>query len=208
MSYRIQQPKPHKPHRTAQKTTTPSRYYMTNGTTFDLAIPCWYQEIHKPVRAKVHCKDWHDYIGRPSPNHPDHSCQLHDFAAYDHHDHHEHCREEHSHTWHHDPHHLHHRGHVRHLVDMAQLIPIHLSKEGYENVIIATNETYEGLVIKGWIDEVDDWVIRVKFNARLEEATEKPVEIRFIVKVTNETEEAVDTVSLGHLVIMPAPLEG
>ena len=42
---------------------------VDNGTISRMSIPCVYGQIG-------HHKMWHDYIGWPSPYHPDFSCQL------------------------------------------------------------------------------------------------------------------------------------
>ena len=192
MGYRqIEKHKP-KPNRTAQKTATPVRYFMQNGTTFNLAIPCWYKEIHKPIKAHHHCRAKHDHYGWPNPDHPDHSCQWHDFAI-----------ECHNPFRHHGECHHHH-----HYIDMADLFPIHLTKEGYSKIIIAFDKELEGLEAEGYIDEKDDWVIRVDFSAYLLEAIDKHVDVRFVVKVADEDETMVDVASFGLLRILPLPLEG
>lgn len=193
MSYRVHEHKPKKPNRTAQKTSTAARYYMENGTTFRLAIPCWYYDVRPPIRARHHCKPWHDHVGQPSPHHPDHVCQVHDFASECH---------AHNHYGFHHPHHCHHS-----YIDMAKLIPIHLTKEGYTKVSVAFDNLPEGLLYDAWIDETDDWVVRVFFDADVKEAIDKPVDTRFIIKVIDEEENRVDTVARGKLRIEPAPLE-
>lgn len=195
MSYRVNEHKHKKPNRTAQKTSTLSKYFMENGSTFRLAIPCWYYDIKPPIRARHHCKAWHDHVGQPSPHHPDHVCQVHDFSSECHH--HEHC-----HKYHHNRRHHHH-----HYIDMAKLIPVHLSEEGYTKVVVAFDKEYDGLSYEAWIDESDDWVIRVLFEASLEEATEKPVEVKFVIKVIDEEDNRIDVAAKGKLKILPAPLE-
>lgn len=190
MSYRIGEPKPKRPNRTLQKLTTPAQFYMINGTILNIALPCWYQEIIGPMRAKHHCYHWHDHVGQPSPNHHDHVCQVHDFAHY-HHKHH--------------PHHTHHDLH--HYIDMKNLIPVHLLEEGYTKVHVSTVEDYEGLEFDGFIDTIDDWIVRVDVKAYLEEAITEPIDVKLIVKVSNEAEDKVDVVFIGKLRIMPAPID-
>ena len=201
MAYRQLEHK-HKPqNRTAQKTTTPARYFMENGTTFNLAIPCWYKEIHLPERAFHHCRWHHDHHGWPEPRHPDHSCQDYDFPV-EHLNHHDHldC---------HNPYPDIHRHH-HHYLDMTELFPIHLIKEGYKSATVVFDKNYSGLTARAYIDLVDDWVVRLHFSAYLKEAQEKPVEVRFIVKLNRTDEEGnkiVDVASRGRLKILPAPLE-
>lgn len=191
MSYRIGEPKPKKPNRTVQKLTTPSEIFVTNGSIADIAFPCWYQEIEHALRARRHCSHWHDHVGQPSPNHPDHVCQPHDYA-------HEHFHH------HHKDHHFHD---LHRYIDMATLTPIHLLKEGYSKVIISTSEKYEGLSLEGIIDEEEDWVVRLNINADLEEAAEDPVKVKVVIKVADEDESIIDVAAICTLVIMPAPID-
>lgn len=205
MGYRQIEHKHRPPNRTAQKTTTRAHWFMENGETFSLAIPCWYQEVHKPIRAWHHCRATHDHLGWPNPDHVDHSCQDHDFP---------HCHNHHE-TYHHDfgiechnpfrKEDIHHHHH--HYVDMSKLIPIHLSKEGYNNVTVNFDKQIDGLDVFGYIDSTDDWVIRLEFKAFVEEAIDKPVDVRFVVRVSDEGSTTIDTVSRGVLTILPAPIE-
>ena len=147
-------------HRTVENLTTPGTIYVANGSIAVFAFPCYYQEIHPPIRAHHHCKDWHDHVGRPSPNHPDHSCQpAHEFASW----------------WtgmheidpiypdyHHHP--AHWRRHLRHYLDMRSLIPIHLTEEGYTEIEVTIKDKPEGITVRGWIDEYRDHVINVEFR--------------------------------------------
>ena len=171
-------PKPH-PHRTLENLTAPATVFITNGSIFNLALPCWYQEVHPPIRAHAHCKDWHDHVGVPSPHHPDHSCQpawefaswwtgMHDLdPLYP--------------DFHGSPHHW--RRHLRHLIDMHCLIPIHLIEEGYEKVYIAIKNKPEGLDAEAWIDKAHDHVIRIRFDAAVPEAESEPKDYHFSVIV-------------------------
>ena len=193
MGYRQLEHHHHHGNRTAQKTTTPSTYYMENGTTFNLAIPCWYKELHTPIRYHHHCRFKHDHHGWPEPRHPDHSCQPHDFPKIP-------C---------HNPERAHHHHH-HHYVDMASVFPIHLTSEGYDEITVVFSDPVEGLSSVAYVDESDDWVIRIFFSAFVEEATDKPYETRFIVKAGRDDESGhrvTDVVSRGKLKILPAPLE-
>lgn len=204
MGYRKLEHHHHHGNRTAQKTSTPARYIMENGTTFMLAVPCWYKEIHLPERAWHHCRAHHDHFGWPDPMRPDHSCQDHDFPVDGCHHHHHHDEIEC-----HNPYkHIHHHHH--HLIDMAKLFPIHLKKEGYGNPTVVFDKNYKGLTTKAYIDDAEDWVIRLFISAYLDEAVDEPVNTRFTVKVSR-TDEAknkiVDVASRGILRVLPAPLE-
>ena len=76
MSYRIKDhPRP-RPQRSVVDIATPIKVFAHNGTTEYIAFPCWYQEIHRPIRAHHHDHHWHDHVGWPAPDHPDHCCQL------------------------------------------------------------------------------------------------------------------------------------
>lgn len=150
MGYRKLEPKPKKPRRTMEKMTSPSDLYMVLDTTANFAIPCWYIEVRKPRPAHPHDRPWHDHVGWPDPHHVDHSCQSWDFAhSCCSHDHHlDHCP-----------------SHCKNFIDMRKLIPIHLTKEGYEEVKVVI-EFIEGdkrveLDGVGVIDPKDDWIVRL-----------------------------------------------
>ena len=73
MGYRKHGPKNnHILQRTVNDSTTPSRIYINNGSETRVSVPCYY--LDKPV--PFHNRHWHDYKGWPSPNFPDHCCQL------------------------------------------------------------------------------------------------------------------------------------
>ena len=66
-----------------------------------------------------------------------------------------------------------------------------------------------GLVVSAWVDDVDDWVVRVLFDAQVESAVAEPVTVPFVVKVTRtdlHNKVHRDIVSLGKLTVLPAPL--
>ena len=176
MGYR--QPPPHRPkgRRTMHDIATPMIVSVHNGTTADLAIPVWYQEIQKPVRARHHNMQWHHHVGWPSPDHPDHICQL----AYEgrHYGHkcpvgHDHC----------------HRT-CSHYIDMTQVIPIHLLSE-YENydgnsATVVFDEKPDGLTATAEIDPVEDWVVRVRFNSKVPDAIKEVVWCHFSVFISSK----------------------
>lgn len=180
-------PAPPRPrHRTVENLTTPGTIYAANGSVATFAFPCYYQEIHPPIRAHRHCKDWHDHVGVPSPRHPDHSCQpYYEFASWwtgmheidpgfpDYHHHHNHWRR-----------------HLRHLLDMRSLIPIHLIDEGYENVYVAIHDKPSGLNAEGWIDQVHDNIIKVRFDLQVEEAELEPKDYLFSVVIDGKYKDA------------------
>ena len=63
MSYRVHE-KPHKhlARRTVEATATPMRVYVTNGSTADVAFPCFYQEVKPPKPAIHHDIHYHGII--------------------------------------------------------------------------------------------------------------------------------------------------
>ena len=211
MSYRV---KEHHHHHHGRRTladiATPMLVSVHNGATAHLAIPCWYQEIQKPVRAKHHNVHWHHHVGWPSPNHPDHICQL----AYEgrHYGHkcpigHDHCHQT-----------------CAHYIDMTQIMPVHLRSdyEGYTGARIVFDTLPTGLTASAKIDEIDDWVIRVLFDAKLPEAIKEPQQCHFTVFVdapaktvskfdhitktqkTATIEKRTDVVAHGLLRILPS----
>lgn len=193
MSYRINtHPKPHG-NRTVIDTTTPARFFITNGSAAEFAIPCWYQIIHKPLRAHVHNRHLHRHQGWPSPDHPDHTCQLWipDIKAcglgY-----HRECSR-----------------HCEHYVDMSMLEPIHLLDEGYDENPEVTLLNWDGSDITddavsayAYIGEDQDWVIRVRVSAKDSKAIRKPVEYKMAVRARRG--DLIDTVVVAKLVVMPA----
>ena len=171
MGYRLQPPPPPRPRRTMQDTATPAVVYAHNGTTADLAIPCWYQEVHKPIRMKRHDRKFHDHIGWPCPDHPDDSCQL--FEPFE--------------AGHREPPHTVMGGHppVRRLLDMARLTPIHLTSdyEGYSSARVEFVGEHEGITASAGIDSLEDWVVRVHFDIKDPNALEEPQTYKFTVFV-------------------------
>lgn len=212
MSYRVGEPKKHpEPNRSVQKVTTPSKFYMSNGTVFHLAYPCWYKEVHPPVRAVHHCGPWHDHVGQPSPNHPDHVCQPHDFAHFWH-DHSYHHNRNHNRygiqTWGHSDHDCPHpHWHSRHLIDMCKLWPIHLIKEGYTDVDVSLTNKIEGFSISGIIDPDNDWIVRLIATADIDAAITEPWKTRFSVRVKDYGSNRTDMVAIGDIVVLPAPID-
>ena len=74
MPYRVNHPhlRPtHHRQRAVNDATTPSRIYINNGTSTHVVVPCYY--LNRPEMWHDH--HWHDHVGWPSPNHPDHCCQ-------------------------------------------------------------------------------------------------------------------------------------
>lgn len=215
--YRLHETPHHIGRRTVENISTPFRAWVTNGTIAHVAIPCYYQEIRKPVPAIHHDIGWHHHVGWPNPRHPDHICQL----AYEPHD----CRY----------HKLHHGClRCRHYLDASTIFPIHFNddKERYESFYVGITrdgeaiEEDEGIAMFANVDEEEDWVIRLSIDANVEDAIDKPIVYRFTVygyaaqysttkidaithqEVSRVFPERLDAIALGSVVVLPSlPVE-
>lgn len=187
MSYRVNEHKPHRPHRDMHDVTTRGNIFVNNGIISHIAIPCFYYIIDPPAPAKHHDKQLHDYYGMPSNKQQDHICQPNDFARFA--------------TLHPDypldklypwwkPE-----------LDMDKLEPIHLTKEGYEN--IDTRISKHTISITGCIDPKDDWIVRLTIDSNDPLANSEKVVIPISVFATNETYNRKDLVYNGNVVILP-----
>lgn len=151
--YRIDAPRPKPKRRTMQKTSTRGTVYVANGTTADLAIPCYYMEMHRPIPAEPHDRMRHDMLGWPTPDKPDSCCQEWDFANSC-------CRR--------TPHMKCCPPHCENFVDMRGLLPIHLKDEGYTHFEIEMTNPPTGLKADAYLDPDDDWIVRVRIIADVE----------------------------------------
>lgn len=198
----------HKPSRTVQKTTTPATFYVTNGQETRLAFPCWYNEIFPPLRTHHHCRDLHDHVGWPRPRHVDKSCQDWEYAYV-----------ENTHCGCRDSSHIHgiaaesirnakgtyYFDRCGNRLDLRRMYPIHLTAEGYKDVIVQVGDAKTGLASRGWIDDKQDWVVRVWFKANISDL-EKPLITDLAVRVSNKELMKIDTVFLGKLVVLPSAM--
>lgn len=150
--YRIDAPRPKPKRRTMQKTSTRGRVYVANGTTAELAIPCYYMEMHRPIPAEPHDRIRHDMLGWPTPDKPDSCCQEWDFANSC-------CRR--------TPHMKCCPPHCEHFIDMRRLFPIHLRDEGYARFDVDMIKPPQGLEATAYLDPDDDWVVRVDIEAHV-----------------------------------------
>lgn len=197
MGYRMAPPPPPKNRRTFQDTATPSRVYAHNGTTVALAIPCWYQEVHWPIRMQPHNRPLHDHMGWPNPGFPDRSCQLYEpfEAGYP---------PEPPHTT------MGGRPPVRKLLDMTKVFPIHLSSEyeGYNAVRVSFIDDHDGITASAEIDSEQDWIVRVNFEIKDKNAYEEPQTYRFTVFADAPAKDRFpkrsDIVCLGELIVLPS----
>lgn len=204
MGYRVHEHRPHKARRTIENITTPMRVYTTNGSIADVAFPCYYQEIVKPVPAVHHDIHWHHHIGWPVYNHPDHICQM----MY-------------------TPNTCGHRGgckSCRHYLDARTIFPIHLTDEkegyaedGFEVVFWTEDGKVDGITATARVDDWEDWVVRVNFQTAIMDAIQHPRHYRFTVFANapeiSEDEHGRywparrDVVGLGELVVLPSGYE-
>ena len=211
MSYRIKEHHHHHGHRTMTDIATPMIVSVQNGSYSHLAIPCWYQEVKKPVRAKHHNRYWHHHVGWPSPNHPDHICQIsYEGNCFGHK-----CPRGHDHC---------HKT-CAHYIDMTNIIPIRLrnkERENYTAARVVFDEKPAGLTASAEIDQVDDWVT---FNARCQKAIKEIVRCHFTVfidspgvessridpktgrTITKNLPARTDVVAHGILQILPSAYE-
>ena len=87
---------------------------------------------------------------------------------------------------------------------MSKTWPIHLSKEGYSEVLC--NIDMDGVTAEAQIDEQDDWIIRVSFSAACSNkaSSDGALNGEFAIYVSNTETGARDLVSLGSLTVFPA----
>ena len=212
MSYRIHEhPRPLGPQRSIVDISTPIKVIVHNGTTANIAFPCWYQEIHRPIPAHPHDYHWHDYVGWPSPSHPDHCCQLwspdrHCCSLGKHHECSPHCH---------------------HYIDYRNVFPIHLTEEGYTGAAIKWNTENRnaptGIVATAEIDPDEDWVVRVNLDLDVADAIEEPQKFKFTVFAnapqiattnpkTGQSGRTLparsDIVALAELIVLPSSYQG
>ena len=90
---------------------------------------------------------------------------------------------------------------------MGNLIPIHLSKEGYTNIRIAFSSKVEGLRAEGKIDKKKDWIVRISFDAACASAVKEPVQVDFSIFADGMVNgrSVKDVISVGTLEILPGP---
>ena len=152
----------------------PQRVFdVRNGATLKISFGCFYYRHHDAA--------YHDYIGWPSPDHPDmvHQRGLVDDPA----------------PWMPD----------HHVFTQSELEPIHLAEEGYTNfsVVFDDPDIEADVVTDVGIDEVEDHVVRVKITVNLPTFTGKPKETGFTVFTSNEDDSIVDSVCHGIMKILP-----
>ena len=193
MSYReLKHPKP-VPRRSAVDIATPVKLWVHNGTSAEFAFPCWYQEIHRPVPARLHDRHLHDHHGWPNPRHPDHSCQLwipeKGLCVHGYRECHPHCK---------------------YYIDYKRVFPIHLlsEEEGYSSAAVKWLDEHEGINVNAWIDPIEDWVVRVSVDCQDPKAIEEPQKYRMTTFVMSEEQDGLaarrDIVALAELIVLPS----
>lgn len=183
MAYRqYNPPKPEKRRKLAAA-STPADMILANGTTIGFALPCYYIELHKPEHLHLHCRPQHDHLGWPNPRHPDRICQPCDNVLPD-------------------------------MIFQHDLLPIHLSEEGYSLTtrIIdrSTGDVAEYATAEAWIDEVEDWVARVRIGYDefyLEQPKILLLDV-FAAYANNDDPRKSGTALLGHFTVEVLPSTG
>lgn len=184
--YRIDAPRPRRRSREMQDTVTPGSIVIHAGETANLAIPCFYQEIHRPVPVRPHDRLRHDTLGWPTPDRPDHSCQEWDFDRHV-------CRR--------TPHMKCDPPHCERYVDMGSLIPIHLTEERYGDVKVVLQTDI--VTADAWVDKVQDWVIRLKLSSDPDVEVTDPRHTSAAVYVTDlATKTRAAAAPVTHLVAL------
>lgn len=216
MGYRQLDKKPRHPRRDFVDTATRNKVFVQNGVLSHLAIPCWYLEIFRPRHAVLHSIDLHDHIGWPDPDHPDHSCQdAHHGNLHDHPHHRNYPGHIHpNHPYHPNIHYHNGHWHDPHiLLDLSKTFPIHLKEEGYTTVDVVFKDPPEGITASAFIDDTEDWVIRVDIDLNCEEAISDDIEVPYSIFVNGSFKDSKTTtrtmrniVAKGILHILAGPI--
>lgn len=147
------------------------KFDIRNGAIMRLAFGCYYLALHD--------RDRHNHIGWPSPNHPDHICQI--------------GRTKFS---------------IRHHCSRYTLVgdEVDLISEGYDTVAIKFDDPDIAAhleVLEAYIDEDNPYLIRLKIHADLDFFEDKPKETRFTLFIENNVEQMIDAVCHGFITILP-----
>lgn len=185
--------KPKRTHRVLQDITTKNVTPVQNGVTADLAIPCWYMEIRHPQHTHLHDREWHDHIGWPDPVRPDESSQdayMLRWAPFSY--------DKQQEGW----------IHPGRYIDMSNMHPIHLIKEGYDTVDVVFDKEIDGLSASGHIDTKEDWVVRFLLHPMCPDAIKEDVEVGYSVFVNGDIRgrKCRDIVARGTLRIVAGPI--
>ena len=160
---------------------------MFNGEVRTWSIPCFYLEVDRPI--DWHDPKLHDHLGWPRPGHPDSICQS---------------------PW------EYHAGALSpdtfwQYVDMDKASRIHLTSdyEWYEQIEIELDDVDEegepvnhaAIDTSGWVDDDEDWVVKLKFEPRLEQFAGAPKSFLFNAYATGGGRR--DLVTRGNLLVFP-----
>lgn len=88
------------------------------------------------------------------------------------------------------------------------VIPIYLTAEGYTRIEIVFDDRPSGLEAIGRIDSAEDWVIRLDFSAKLDEAVVEKFINNFTIFAYIEVDDEIvktDIVCRGQLTVLPGP---
>lgn len=83
--------------------------------------------------------------------------------------------------------------------------PIHLIEEGYDQVTVSYEDSDNAahLATEAWIDEDDDYIVRMKVGANFDTFSDKPVDIRFTIFAGKSDGSVRDAVCHGILTVLP-----
>ena len=153
------------------------RFDVRNGAIMRIAFGCFYAQ-------QGHDPKLHDHYGWPHPRTPDNICQIKPVFDW---------------LWHPFPN-----------VDKPiKLEPIHLAEEGYTDVIVRYEdpEMEQYLETDAWIDEEDDYVVRMTVQANFPTFSDKPKDGRFTIFISSKNadgvETAIDAVCHAFVTVLP-----
>ena len=141
-------------------------------------LPC------TPQPNVYHCRDWHDFVGQPTPDHPDHVWQP---------PHHHH----HGHPWVNGP-------HCHTNIHKIRTIPIHLKEEGYDKFTIDFDSP-TGMTGTCQLDSKYDHVIRAHISANvsdLKHHIDKERIVCYTIRAYLTEENRIDVVCNGHIHVL------
>lgn len=193
MAFREWKPPKQKRNSSLAVGASPTKIFIDNGGTADIAWPCFYLKVPRPIPAQPHSRLLHDHLGWPSPDRPDRSCQDTDFAAIVTKD-----GRHRRYKW------------VNKYLDMSRLIPIHLRREGYsEEVLVSVLEAPDGLTWEAWIDPDKDWIVRVVFYTEEDTAVTESVHCMYSIRLQRGTgvDKRVNVLTRGRLTILPSVID-
>lgn len=151
------------------------KFDVRNGAKMRITFGCYYAE-------RGHDPKVHDYLGWPTPDHPDDICQIQPYPGWR--------------FWHPFP-------YSNRPIHME---PIHLIEEGYDPIPVVTfedPEIAEHLTVDTWIDEFDDNLIHMNVEADFPTFKDQPIETRFTIFISKEDGSAIDAVCHAYVTVLP-----